>query len=110
MNLNELEKKVMLKFIADEKIYFDTDYLNNIEVMSRDISDVGFFTDFKTPIQFNNYSCSKNIHGNIKILLNNEVITGYHLFFNNGLCTGIEGYVYGTEDFPIDIQKYKILD
>ncbi len=109
MTLNDLEKKIIVKFANDEKVSLGLGMLDNVNVKSRDFTGVGFFTEFKKPIKFKNYTTDKDINGNIRVLLNNSIDAGCLLFFNQSLCTGIEGYVYGDE-WPKKITSIKILD
>ena len=80
-------------------------------VTDRQFTGRGFFTTFEVPDK--SFSLGEDVSyegGNVSVLLNDTILTGYVLFVQNGFITCLEGYNYGEKpSWPDDIRSYKIL-
>lgn len=106
----DLEKVVIQEFLKSENISYNIEILNNKKVLNRDYTEVGFFTDFVQPFNFNFNEALKSPRGNIVAKLNKTIMVGFVFYVEGRNLIGIEGYTYGDDSWPEVINDIKILD
>ncbi|MBL4617922.1 MAG: hypothetical protein JKY46_09515 [Robiginitomaculum sp.] len=107
MKLNELEKTVLIQYMENLGIPLESvDILEEIELESRDFSGVGFLSILKKPLTI---KVGKAITGgDVGVILNSSMDTGYLFFVRNGYLSSIEGYNYESEPWPKEISKMEV--
>lgn len=112
MRLNKLEKLLIQQFIKDEKIEIAKRIinLNLINISTRDLTGVGFFTQLENCDELKVFSTNHSFKwGKLGAKLNAEKIdTGYLIYIEKGYIDTIEGYTYGGDDWPEEIYEIEI--
>ncbi len=110
--LTKLEADVLNKSLMEFVTPAPTSHqlINNIEVISREFTGKGFYTDFKEStllkvsdehFEFTGGGCGA--------VLNAEILVGFLLFIKKGYLYSLEGYTY-SDPWPSEIKSFTIDD
>lgn len=107
MKLNALEKKVLIQYMENLGIPLEnTDIIEEIELESRDFSGKWFMSILKQPLTINVGEAITG--GDVGVILNSSMDTGYLFFIRGGYLSSIEGYNYEGEPWPKEISNIEI--
>lgn len=112
-SLTPLEKAVMDSLLAGKHPILAAlrAQLQAAAILKREFSGVGFFTTFKLPDPYPPLpSVSKNMEiGDVTAEIPGlEGGAGFILFVREGGLDFLEGYTFGTEEWPKEIKKFKL--
>jgi hypothetical protein len=110
--LNIVERSLLSYFFSTRDVLASAPDLDNVVVLDREFTGVGFLTDLEQSEALNvgsdNYNCTwSDVSGK----LNRTLESGYLVFVVSGYITGLEGfryneewpeYVYGIDLNPFD--------
>lgn len=109
MYLNELEKRVIQKFLDDKSLELIKRNINLdlINVDERELTGAGFLTQLTHCNELKvTYTTQSYQWGKLGAKLNESNIdTGYLIYVDNGYINTIEGYTYGGEEWPFKVTK-----
>ncbi|HYX32651.1 MAG TPA: hypothetical protein VE954_06025 [Oligoflexus sp.] len=111
MGLNDLERQVIKAFLASVKVETIQDSIfNEIEVIERHSTEMGFLTEIKTPNRLVCNSLAENYRGgNIGAKLNNGTTNAGFLIYLEGHCiSAVEGYDILSEHWPAVVSDYSL--
>lgn len=107
-----MEKEVMNKLLDgdDQNLVILRDQYSKAIIKKREFSGVGFFTSFEVPINTPKLKINKSLQiGDVVAqIIGAKDGAGFVLFINEGVIDFLEGYVYGEEQWPNQIQIYKV--
>jgi hypothetical protein len=107
MQVNELEKALLEKLLGDPSRKPARKFLqwNAINVKNRAMSGVGFLTEFDPSPELKLFEDETSLRwGEVGARLNAARIeTGYLVYVDGGQITAVEGYTYGGEEWPSQV-------
>ena len=113
MKLNELEREVLARFLADQELRFsekkiDVDAVN---VTDRSFTGIGFMTDVQKDENVRILDEARSVRWcKVAARLNDEQIeTGYVVYVDGGYLSGLEGFTYGGQEWPSRIEKLDVV-
>lgn len=115
MELNKLERALLEKFLEDpsRKPVRELLQWNLINVKRRAMSQVGFLTEFEPSQELKLFDDETSLRwGEVGARLNAAGIeTGYLVYVDGGQVTALEGYTYGGEEWPsqVDAVEWYVL-
>jgi hypothetical protein len=106
----KFEADVMLKLLDgnDPVLAILRQQYRQSEVVKREFTGVGFFTTFRV------YDSAPRLPGNRSLYIGDVVAeidgvdVGFVLFITDGVLDMLEGYTYGTDEWPREMVRYKI--
>jgi hypothetical protein len=110
-NLSPLERDVLTMLLdgSDKNLYLLREQFQNMEISSRKMTGVGFFTEFTIPPTFPRLPGRPSFKlGDVNATANDlEFGLGFVLYVANGALSMLEGYTYG-EPWPNRIAGLKL--
>jgi len=113
MKTTELEKLVIERMLADSdlKPVKSTVNFDAIEAVDRELTGVGFLTDFGHSEEMRLFDGGVSLRwGKVGARLNSsKVETGYLVYVDDGYVTTVEGYTYGDE-WPDKVEQIELYE
>jgi hypothetical protein len=109
MKLNEFEREVLGRFLADKDLRFSVDKIDMdaVTVADRSFTGIGFVTDVQKDENVRLLDDARSVRWcKVAARLNDEQIeTGYVVYVDGGYLSGLEGFTYGGQQWPLRIGK-----
>lgn len=109
--LSPLEREVMEKLLNDNDSKFSIlrEQLKVATVTDRKNTGVGFYVDFFIPSNAPRVSANPSFQiSDVVGKLNGELEVGFVLFVKDGALNMLEGFTYGSDEWPQQISNFQL--